>query len=276
MRYAASTTEHGQPFVAEVRGGQLIPLDGITEIGTGTSTGELAAAPRLPEQAVPVNDRALLPIVPNPSKIICIGLNYRSHLIETDRDLPAYPVMFPKYASSLIGPYHDIVLPAESTQVDYEGELAVVIGTPGRRIAEAHARRHVLGYTVANDITMRDYQYKTHQWMQGKAWDRSTPLGPYLVTPDEVDIDTAAISTTLNGAQVQASDLSRLIFSIDRLISTISEFTQLVPGDVILTGTPSGVGYRRNPQRFLTPGDTVSVEVAGVGRISSTVRTSTD
>jgi acylpyruvate hydrolase len=136
-------------------------------------------------------------------------------------------------------PYDDIVLPLESKQVDFEGELAVVIGRPGRRIAEAEAAGYVLGYAVANDVTMRDYQYKTHQWMQGKAWDASTPIGPYLVLPEEVDIDNAGIRTVLNGEKMQESDLSRLIFSIPWLIATISTFNALAPGDVILTGTPA-------------------------------------
>jgi acylpyruvate hydrolase len=155
--------------------------------------------------------------------------------------------------------------------VDFEGEMAVVIGRGGRRIAEADARGHVLGYTVANDITMRDFQYKTHQWMQGKAWDASTPLGPYLVTPGEVDIDTAGIRTVLNGEKMQESDLSQLIFTVPRLIATISTFTALRPGDVILTGTPGGVGYRRDPKVLLSQGDRVSVEIDGIGAVQNAV-----
>ena len=210
-------------------------------------------------------------MVPHPTKVFCVGLNYRAHIEESHRELPTYPVLFPKYASSLVGPDEDIELPAESHQVDYEGELAVVIGRAGRRIPRAAALSHIAGYTVANDVTMRDFQYKTHQWLQGKAWDRSTPLGPFLVTPDEVDVSSARITTTLNGEVVQDSDLSMLIFDVATLVSTISEFTELLPGDVILTGTPSGVGYRRTPQLFLSPGDTVTVEIAGVGRLSSRV-----
>jgi acylpyruvate hydrolase len=147
----------------------------------------------------------------------------------------------------------------------------VVIGRAGRRIADADALDHVLGYTVANDITMRDFQYKTHQWMQGKAWDASTPLGPYLVTPGEIDIDTAGIRTVLNGEKMQESDLSQLIFTVPRLIATISTFTALRPGDVILTGTPGGVGYRRDPKVLLSDGDRVSVEIDGIGAIQNAV-----
>jgi acylpyruvate hydrolase len=156
--------------------------------------------------------------------------------------------------------------------VDYEAELVVVIGKAGRRISRAAALDHVLGYTVANDVTMRDYQYKTHQWLQGKAWDRSTPLGPELVTPDEADVSAAAVRTVLNGATLQSSDTSKLIFDIPTLVATVSEFTEVLPGDLILTGTPGGVGYRRDPQVFLHDGDEVAVEVGGIGRLVNRVR----
>jgi acylpyruvate hydrolase len=262
---------NGQNHVGEVHGDHLIPLTGLTEIGPDTPTDVLNSAERRHAERVPVTGVRLRAVSPNAGKIICIGLNYKAHIEESNRELPTYPVMFPKYASSLISPNADIVLPPESSQVDYEGELAVIIGKVGRRISEENAPDHILGYTVCNDVTMRDYQYKTHQWMQGKAWDNSTPLGPYLITPDEVDLTSAAISTTLNGEVVQKSDLSYLIFSIPTLIATVSEFTELQPGDVILTGTPSGVGYRRDPQLFLHDGDVVTVEIEGVGTITNKV-----
>ncbi|WP_329410396.1 fumarylacetoacetate hydrolase family protein [Nocardia vinacea] len=271
MSYA--TYEHrGVRRVGEVQGMALVPLDGITEIGADTTPEVLANADRNSRGRVDIDVVRLLPVVPNPSKVFCVGLNYREHVTETKRELPAYPVLFPKYAASLIAAYDDIVLPPESTQVDYEGELAVIIGRAGRRIAETDALDHVLGYSVANDITMRDFQYKTHQWMQGKAWDASTPIGPFLVTPDAVDLSSAGIRTVLNGEKVQESDLSMLIFTVARLIAEISTFTALTPGDVILTGTPGGVGYRRDPQLFLHDGDQVSVEVDGVGVVRNLIR----
>ncbi|MGC4991869.1 fumarylacetoacetate hydrolase family protein [Nocardia salmonicida] len=271
MAYA--TYEHrGVRRVGEVQGSELVPLDGLTEIGTQTAPEVLAGADRNPRGRVEMESVRILPVVPNPTKVFCVGLNYREHVTETKRELPTYPVLFPKFAASLIGAYDDILLPPESTQVDYEGELAVVIGRPGRRITEADALDHVLGYSVANDITMRDFQYKTHQWMQGKAWDASTPIGPTLVTPEAVDLTTAGIRTVINGEKVQESDLSMLIFSIPRLIAEISTFTELTPGDVILTGTPGGVGYRRDPQLFLGDGDQVSVEVDGVGVVRNLIR----
>ena len=271
MAYA-SYEFSGRRRVGRVEGDRLVPLAGLTELGRDTPTGVLASAPDAAEPPVPVSSVRLLPVVPKPDKILCVGLNYHAHVGETGRELPSYPVLFAKFASSLIGASDDIVLPPESAQVDYEAELAVVIGRAGRRIPRASALEYVLGYTVANDVTMRDYQYKTHQWIQGKAWDRSTPLGPYLVTPGEVDLTSAGIRTVLRGSTVQSSDLGKLIFDLPTLIATVSEFCTLLPGDVILTGTPGGVGYRRSPQVFLADGDEVVVEIDGVGRLANRVR----
>jgi acylpyruvate hydrolase len=271
MAYA--TVElNGVRFAAQVEGDFAVPLEGITELGRTTSTDVLAAAVPRRAGAVPLAEVRLLPVIPHPDKILCVGLNYLTHIGETGRDLPTYPVLFTKFASSLLGAHDDIELPPESHQVDYEAELAVVIGTAGRRIPREKALDHVLGYTVSNDVTMRDYQYKTHQWLQGKAWDASTPLGPHLLLPSEVDLTAAGIRTVINGQTVQDSDLGHLIFDVPTLISTISEFTTLLPGDVILTGTPGGVGFRRDPQLFLHDGDEVRVEIDGVGAVVNKVR----
>ena len=261
----------GQRRVGELDGGDLIPLQGLTEIGVATTLTALREAQRLPAERIPTDEVRLLPVVPAPSKVLCVGLNYADHIAETGRDTPTYPVLFVKFASSLIGATDDITLPPETSQLDWEGELAIVIGKAGRRIPTEQALDHVAGYTVANDITMRDYQYKTHQWLQGKAWDNCTPIGPYLVTPDEVDLSVAGIRTVLNGVVVQESTVSQLFFDIPALISTISTFTTLIPGDLILTGTPGGVGFRRKPQLFLSDGDTVAVEIDGVGRIQNRI-----
>ncbi|WP_218027303.1 fumarylacetoacetate hydrolase family protein [Nocardia vaccinii] len=228
-------------------GDRLVPLTGLAELGRATPDDVLTAAALRPEESVAVSDVRLCPVIPAPDKIICIGLNYHAHVGETGRELPTYPVMFTKFASSLVGPNDDILLPRESMEVDYEAELAVIIGRRGRRISRENALDHVLGYTVANDISMRDYQRKSHQWLQGKAWDRSTPLGPYLVRPDEVDVTAVGIRAALDGQKLQDANTSQLIFDIPTLISTISEFATLLPGDVILTGTPGGVGMKRVP-----------------------------
>ncbi len=271
MRYASAYDPSGAPVVAELRDELLVPLAGLTELGEATTAEVLAGAERRETDAFPADGALLRPVVPDPAKVICIGLNYKAHIEETGRSDSDYPVLFPKFASSLAGPHDALYLPSESAQIDYEGELAVVIGKPGRRISESDAHEHVLGYTVANDVSMRDYQYKTHQWMQGKAWDGCTPVGPYLVTRDEVDITAQSISTTLNGEKVQDSAIDRLIFPIPRLIATISEFTALRTGDLILTGTPSGVGHKRTPPLYLKSGDVISVEVTGVGTLRNTI-----
>ncbi|MGI8589458.1 MAG: fumarylacetoacetate hydrolase family protein [Nakamurella sp.] len=261
----------GIEHVGLVDGDHYVPLAGIRRIDRSTGAHQLREAAPDARGRVPATETELLPPSWAPEKVFCVGLNYRDHIAETGRDTPQYPVLFPKYADSLIAADQPIQLPAESQQVDYEGELAVVIGAAGRRIPLDQAAQHVLGYTVANDVTMRDYQYKTHQWVQGKAWDAVTPLGPYLVAPADVDLDSAVIRTIVDGATVQESDLGQLLFDIPMLISTISEFTRLQPGDIILTGTPGGVGFRRKPALFLTPGATVSVEIDGIGRIDSAV-----
>jgi acylpyruvate hydrolase len=199
--------------------------------------------------------------------VICVGLNYKAHVEETNRDLPEYPVLFTKFAGSLTGAYDTVVCPPESDAVDYEGELAVIIGRAVRRVPGDRALEAVAGYTVANDVTMRDYQYRTHQWLQGKAWDASTPLGPELVTPDEIpDPGALRLRTLVNGEIVQEAGTELMIFPVATLISVISEFTTLQPGDVILTGTPAGVGFRREPKLLMGDGDVAAVEIDGVGR----------
>jgi acylpyruvate hydrolase len=270
MRYV-SYEHDGSQRLGILEGQQIVPLDGFHQLGQNTSAEALRHARRLDAEAVELAEVRLRPVVPNPDKVICVGLNYRSHVSETGRELPTYPVLFTKFASALIGADDPIALPPESTQVDWEGEMAVVIGAVARRVSRDQALDVVLGYTVANDVTMRDFQYKTHQWLQGKAWQGSTPLGPSLVTPDEINGSGLAIRSCLNGEEVQSSSTSLLIFDVATLISTISTFTTLLPGDVILTGTPEGVGYRRDPQLFLADGDLISVTIEGLGTVANRV-----
>jgi len=238
----------GTDHVGMVDGDDYVPLAGIRRIDRSTGTAQLGAA--LPDEAgrVIATETELLPLSWAPEKVFCVGLNYRDHIAETGRDTPRYPVLFPKYSDSLLAADQPIPVPPESQQVEYEGELAVIIGTGGRRIPRESAGQHVLGYTTANDVTMRDYQYKTHQWMQGKAWDSATPIGPYIIPAKDADISQAGIRTFVDGTVVQESDLSQLLFDIPFLIAIISEFTRLRPGDIIFTGTPGGVGFRRKPQ----------------------------
>jgi acylpyruvate hydrolase len=271
MRFVSYEHE-GEQHAGALLGEEIVPLACVTELGSQTPIELLQRPPLEHSLAVPLESVKLRPVIPRPGKIICVGLNYASHITETGRSDSAYPVLFTKFPRSLIGADDPIVIPPESRQVDYEAELAVIIGRAGRRIHEADALDHVAGYSVANDVTMRDFQYLTHQWLQGKAWDASTPLGPCLVPPDEID-DPAAlpIKLTLNGELMQDSDTSHLIFDIPKLIQVCSEFTALDVGDVLLTGTPGGVGYRRDPQVFLSPGDRVEVDITGVGRLTNHV-----
>jgi acylpyruvate hydrolase len=221
---------------------------------------------------VPLDAVTLRPVVPRPGKIVCVGLNYRAHVDEGVYEVPDYPALFSKFADALVGAGQPVLVPPESEAVDYEAELAFVIGRRVRRARGDEALAAVGGYTVANDVSMRDYQYKTHQWLPGKTWADSTPLGPYLVTPDEVgDPHALDIALELNGERLQESNTSKFIFDIPTLVATISEFVPLAPGDVVLTGTPSGVGYRREPKVLLRDGDRMVVEIENVGRLENPV-----
>ena len=271
MTRFASCSLGERRFAALVEGDTLRPLEGVTELGRKTPSVVLADPP-LSDERVPLADVTLLPVVPHPGKVVCVGLNYRAHVEEGVYDVPEYPALFSKFAETLVGAGAPVLLPPESAAVDYEAELAFVVGRPVRRVSGDDALAAVAGYTIANDVSMRDYQYKTHQWLPGKNWAGSTPLGPYLVTPDEVGEPHALdISLELNGERMQASNTSRFIFDIPTLIATISEFIPLAPGDVVLTGTPSGVGYRRDPQVLLRDGDRVVIEIERVGRLESPV-----
>jgi acylpyruvate hydrolase len=224
------------------------------------------------EKSVPTTDLRFLAPVVDPRKVICLGLNFKSHVEEAGRDLPDYPVFFTKFAESIIGPYEDIIVPPESRKVDYEAELAVVIGKHARRVKAEDALNVIAGYTVANDVSMRDYQSKSHQWLQGKAWPRSTPLGPWFVTADELgDASGLEIRLELDGVELQRAKTNLMIFDVPTTIAALSEFVELQPGDVILMGTPGGVGFKREPPEYLTPGRRVRVEVEGIGAIESVV-----
>ena len=271
MSRFASCSLGERRFAALVEGDAVRPLRGVAELGRETPA-EMLADPPLSDERLPLDQVTLRPVVPRPGKVICIGLNYKAHVEEGVYEVPEYPALFSKFAETLVGAGEPIVLPPESDAVDYEAELAFVIGRPVRRASAAAALAAVGGYTVANDVSMRDYQYKTHQWLPGKNWARSTPLGPFLVTPDEVgDPHGLDIRLELNGERLQSSNTRHFIFDIPSIVATISEFVPLAPGDVVLTGTPSGVGYRRDPKVLLEDGDRVVVEVERVGRLENPV-----
>lgn len=221
-----------------------------------------------PEQSV-----TYLPPIPQPSKIVCLGQNYRQHILEMGRPLPEYPVLFAKLPNTLVGHQAPIRLPAISEQADYEGELAIVIGRGGKHIAEADAWSHIAGFTVFNDVSVRDFQRRTTQWMQGKNFDTTGPMGPALVTLDEITHPEALdLTVHLNGEVMQQGNTADFIFPIPAMIAYISQIMTLEPGDIIATGTPGGVGSARTPQVFLRAGDTVSVTISQVGTLRNTVQ----
>jgi 2-keto-4-pentenoate hydratase/2-oxohepta-3-ene-1,7-dioic acid hydratase in catechol pathway len=206
------------------------------------------------------------PPIPKPDKILCIGINYQKHLEETGRERPKRPMIFTRFANTLVGHGQPMICPRASVQLDYEGELAFVIGKKYRHISEADALSCVAGYACFNDGSVRDWQLHTSQFTPGKNFPGTGGFGPWLVTPDEVPgIARATLTTRLNGEEVQRSSTDDLIFGVPALISYISEFTELVPGDVVITGTPSGVGAFRKPPLWLKPGDVVEVEIEGIG-----------
>jgi acylpyruvate hydrolase len=233
---------------------------------------EQGAADGVDGTSHPLADVELLAPVPRPGKVVCVGLNYRSHLAEIGERAPEYPILFHKAATSVVGHRQAVVLPRVSRQVDYEGELAVVIGRRAKYVAEPDALAHVAGYTCANDVSAHDLEFRTSQWTSGKMLDTFCPLGPVLLTADEAP-DPAALrlTTTLNGRTVQDARTSDMVFSVPFLVSYVSSLATLEPGDVILTGTPAGIGCNRNPQVFLQPGDRVSVSLDGVGTLTNPV-----
>jgi 2-keto-4-pentenoate hydratase/2-oxohepta-3-ene-1,7-dioic acid hydratase in catechol pathway len=267
----------------------LVPADSLAYLRGGRRSAEAAAAclqwvveqleragtPQGPwqEQLVrPLSGVRLKAPVLHPRKIICLGLNYRDHAEEQGAKIPKNPILFGKYDRSLIGHGEDIEYPAVTEQLDYEAELAVVIGRSGRHIAKRDALSHVAGYAAFNDVTSRDVQFADRQWLRGKMGDAHAPFGPWLVTADEIaDPQALGIRLWLNGELLQDSSTSELIFGIAELVSFISASVTLDVGDVIATGTPSGVGFARKPPVFMAPDDVVRVEVDGIGVLENRV-----
>jgi len=210
--------------------------------------------------------------LPNPPRVFAIGLNYRDHAIESGMALPTTPVVFFKLATAIIGPGESIVLPKNSTQPDYEAELAFVIGKRGYRIPASDWREYVYGYTIVNDVSARDVQFASSQWSMSKSFPTFCPLGPTIVTTDEIpDPHNLQISLAIDGEQLQNSNTRELVFKIPELIEYLSSITPLLPGDIVSTGTPPGVGLGRTPKRWLKPGETVTVTVEGLGSLTNPV-----
>jgi 2-keto-4-pentenoate hydratase/2-oxohepta-3-ene-1,7-dioic acid hydratase in catechol pathway len=228
----------------------------------------LATGPR----ARPLDDHSLAPCVPDPPKIICVGLNYRRHAAESGSPVPDHPIYFAKYDNSLAGHRQDVVIPAATSQVDYEVELVAVMGSPTRNVTAARALDHVFGYATGNDLSARELQSRSSQWMYGKALDGFAPLGPYLVTADEVpDPQDLDLNTWVNGELRQKSNTRDMVFSVAALVADLSQIMTLEPGDLIFTGTPEGVILGMAEKTWLKPGDQVVCEVGGLGRLATTL-----
>jgi acylpyruvate hydrolase len=247
---------------------ELLPYPTVREV---LEAGDLHVRPTSTSE---LDQVVFAPLIPSPEKIICVGLNYRDHAAEAGRDIPDYPVLFAKYSRSLIGAQDPIRMPPPgvSDQLDWEVELAVVIGRPLYHGNKDEAGAAIAGYATANDVSLRDWQRRTGQFLQGKTFEQTTPLGPQLVTPDEVDhARSLRISCELDGERVQDGNTSGMIFTPTQVAAYISQFITLVPGDVLLTGTPAGVGAWRKPVMYMRVGQTLVTEVEGLGRCSNKV-----
>ena len=247
------------------------PLHALIQHGSSALEAAMAVLKNGP--LIDLEKVELLPPLPNPGKIICVGLNYVDHSLESGFTVPDYPTIFTRFASSLIGSGASIIRPAVSTQLDYEGEMVAVIGAAGRHIAENRALDHVAGYSIFNDASVRDYQRKSPQWTIGKNFDSTGAFGPYFVTADEIPPGGKGlrIQTRLNGGTVQDASTDDMVFSVAQLISILSEAITLSPGDIIVSGTPAGVGMARKPPLFMKHGDICEVEIEGLGILRNTV-----
>lgn len=234
---------------------------------------ELAKAATSATATLPLASVQLLPVITNPQKIFCVGLNYKTHVAETKHTDSEYPSIFTRFADSLTAHGAPLLKPKISQRFDFEGELAVVIGTGGRNITQANAMEHIAGYACFNDGSVRDWQRHTHQWTPGKNFPETGAFGPCLTTRDEIpDIGAVTLTTRLNGEVVQQAPLSDLIFTLPVIIEYLSTFTPLMPGDVIATGTPGGVGDRREPPLYMKDGDSIEVEITNIGLLRNIVR----
>lgn len=252
--------------------GERAPEDLKALIAAGL-LGEAARAAASTKSTLPMSEVKLLPVIPNPGKIICVGLNYGEHVRETGREITEKPALFLRVADSQLAHGEDIMLPPESSRLDYEGEIAIVIGQGGRRIAAADAWKHIAGYACYNDGTIRDWQSATTQWTAGKNFWRTGGFGPWMVTRDEIaDDQVMTLVTRLNGQEMQRTTTDKMIHSIPAQIAHISAFTPLAAGDVIVTGTPGGVGAKRTPPVWMKAGDVVEIEVDAIGVLRNGVR----
>jgi len=268
--------------VAAIASGTIVDIDWISNRHiiqlTPNKQSQLEETARMLAKSQPsspdiflIENVLLGPPIPDPDKIICLGLNYRSHAEEAGFSIPTVPILFAKYRNALTGPTSQINLPSTSEQIDYEAELAVVIGKQCKNIPATQALEYVAGYMALNDVSARDLQFRTGQWLSGKTLDTFAPCGPALVINEIGDPQSLNISTRVNGQTLQQANTSDMIFSVAETLSYISQLMTLEPGDIITTGTPEGVGFKRNPPIFLCDGDVVEVEIEGIGTLRNPV-----
>ena len=276
MKLVTYATDAG-PRVGCIDDGEVVPTPGIPDIislfNDASLENSIEAALKGRIDAQPLNEVNLLAPIPRPTKIIAIGLNYRDHAEETGQQLPEAPILFSKPPTATIGHGANILIPSEASQIDYEVELGVVIGKGGRNIPVDIALDHVGGYTVFNDVSARDFQFRDGQWFRGKSFDTFAPMGPCLTLPDQIqDPQDLKMRLRLNEKTRQSSSTANMVFSVAELIADISQVMTLEPGDVIATGTPSGVGFKVKPKPvFLQPGDVVEAEIDGIGILRNPV-----
>ncbi|GHF25494.1 2-hydroxyhepta-2,4-diene-1,7-dioate isomerase [Amycolatopsis deserti] len=273
MKLATLRTAEGTRAI-RVEGERYAEL-GAPDVGAFLAQEDWRAQAEAVTPERPLAGADLAPVVPRPGKILCVGLNYRNHILEMGRELPEYPTLFAKYPEALIGPADPIALPPESHAVDWEAELALVIGATVRRASETEAAAAIAGFSVLNDVTTRDWQYRSPMWLQGKTFEGTTPFGPYLVTPDELPGGTTPaldLTCSVDGEQVQKANTDDLVFNPVELVRYASTILTLRPGDVIATGTPGGVGHARKPPRYLSDGARLVTEISGLGRLENVAR----
>jgi 2-keto-4-pentenoate hydratase/2-oxohepta-3-ene-1,7-dioic acid hydratase in catechol pathway len=273
MRYASFRRPSGVPSFGRIDGTHIVDLgsgDGPAALADALAAGTLAD--RVDGTSYVLADILLLPVIPNPGKILCVGLNYATHVAETGRDQKDYPAIFTRWADTLVADGQPLVKPRATGRFDYEGELAVIIGKGGRNIGRADAQAHIAGYSIFNDASARDWQRHNIQFTPGKSFPGTGAFGPVMVTPDEVpDLGSQRVVTCLNGTVVQDQPVSDMIWDIPFIIEYVSAFTPLSPGDVIATGTPGGVGDKRTPPLYMTAGDKVEVEIGVLGRLTNRI-----